>query len=132
MALTRNTLAARVRDGAGKGSARRLRAQGLHRSRRLFVARDPPQLRGHLRRGLIAERDLLLSEDGGRTWSRVALRGSNARTIAPRARAVPMAERPATPAPMTRTRAGGTVPAAVIIIGKSRPMRAARDGSNCR
>ena len=29
MALTRNTLAARVRDGAGKGSARRLRAQGL-------------------------------------------------------------------------------------------------------
>jgi len=29
MALTRNTLAARVRDGAGKGSARRLRAEGL-------------------------------------------------------------------------------------------------------
>ena len=29
MALTRNTLAARLRDGAGKGSARRLRAEGL-------------------------------------------------------------------------------------------------------
>ena len=29
MAVTRNTLSARVRDGAGKGSARRLRAQGL-------------------------------------------------------------------------------------------------------
>jgi len=29
MALTRNTLAARLRDDAGKGSARRLRAQGL-------------------------------------------------------------------------------------------------------
>ncbi|HEY3587965.1 MAG TPA: 50S ribosomal protein L25, partial [Myxococcaceae bacterium] len=29
MTPTRNTLAARVRDGAGKGSARRLRAQGL-------------------------------------------------------------------------------------------------------
>jgi large subunit ribosomal protein L25 len=29
MAITRNSLSARVRDGAGKGSARRLRAQGL-------------------------------------------------------------------------------------------------------
>ena len=29
MAITRNSLSARLRDGAGKGSARRLRAQGL-------------------------------------------------------------------------------------------------------
>ena len=40
--------------------------------------------------------------------------------MAPSRRAVAIACRPATPAPMTNTRAGGTVPAAVIIIGKPR------------
>ena len=33
--------------------------------------------------------------------------------MAPSPRAAPMAERPATPAPMTSTLAGGTLPAAV-------------------
>ena len=41
--------------------------------------------------------------------------------MAPSRRAVAMACRPATPAPMTSTRAGGTVPAAVIIIGMALP-----------
>ena len=48
-------------------------------------------------------------------------RTSNARTIAPKLRAVPMAARPATPAPMTMTFAGGTLPAAVIWPVKKRP-----------
>lgn len=39
---------------------------------------------------------------------------SNARTMAPMLRAVPIADRPATPPPITRTLAGGTFPAAVI------------------
>ena len=40
--------------------------------------------------------------------------------MAPRRRAVAMACRPATPTPMMNTLAAGTVPAAVIIIGKAR------------
>ena len=40
--------------------------------------------------------------------------------MAPRRRAVAIACSPATPAPSTNTRAGGTVPAAVIIIGIAR------------
>src|SRR3954465_3099948 len=48
-------------------------------------------------------------------------RTSVAVTAAPRRRAVAIACRPATPAPRTRTFAGGTVPAAVIIIGMKRP-----------
>ena len=39
--------------------------------------------------------------------------------------AVAMACKPATPTPMMKTRAAGTVPAAVIIIGKARPNWAA-------
>ena len=46
-------------------------------------------------------------------------------TTAPRRRAVATACSPATPAPMTKTLAGATVPAAVIIIGKARPNSAA-------
>jgi hypothetical protein len=46
-------------------------------------------------------------------------------TIAPRRRAVAIACRPATPAPMTSTRAALIVPAAVIIIGSARPNSAA-------
>ena len=42
-------------------------------------------------------------------------------TIAPSRLAVATACRPATPAPRTRTLAGGTVPAAVVIIPKKRP-----------
>ena len=53
MALTRNTLAARVRDGAGKGSARRLRAQGLvpavvygrHLETPVHIAVDPLEVK---------------------------------------------------------------------------------------
>jgi len=49
MALTRNALAARIRDGAGKGSARRLRAEGLvpaivygrHLEAPIHIAVDP-------------------------------------------------------------------------------------------
>jgi len=49
MAITRNTLAARARDGAGKGSARRLRAEGLvpavvygrHLENPVHIAIDP-------------------------------------------------------------------------------------------
>ena len=43
----------------------------------------------------------------------------------PSRRAVAMACKPATPAPITSTRVGATVPAAVIIIGKSLPIRSA-------
>ena len=39
---------------------------------------------------------------------------SNALTIAPRLTEVPIAAKPATPAPITKTLAGGTFPAAVI------------------
>ena len=57
------------------------------------------------------------------------LRGPDARrsrvTTAPRRRAVAMACRPATPAPITKMRAAGTVPAAVIIMGNARPYSAA-------
>ena len=45
--------------------------------------------------------------------------------MAPSRRAVAIACSPATPAPITNTRAGGTVPAAVIIIGKPRSKAAA-------
>ncbi len=53
MALTRNTLAARVRDGAGKGSARRLRAEGLvpavvygrHLETPVHIAVDPIEVK---------------------------------------------------------------------------------------
>ena len=55
------------------------------------------------------------------TWSFTAARVSNARTMAPRPRAAPMALRPATPAPITSTLAGGTRPAAVIWPVKKRP-----------
>ena len=53
MALTRSTLTARVRDGAGKGSARRLRAQGLvpavvygrHLETPVHIAVDPVEVK---------------------------------------------------------------------------------------
>jgi large subunit ribosomal protein L25 len=53
MALTRNTLTARVRDGAGKGTARRLRAQGLvpavvygrHLETPVHIAVDPIEVK---------------------------------------------------------------------------------------
>jgi large subunit ribosomal protein L25 len=53
MASTRNTLAARVRDGAGKGSARRLRSQGLvpavvygrHLETPVHIAVDPIEVK---------------------------------------------------------------------------------------
>jgi large subunit ribosomal protein L25 len=53
MAPTRNTLAAHVRDGAGKGSARRLRAQGLvpavvygrHLENPVHIAVDPIEVK---------------------------------------------------------------------------------------
>src|SRR5689334_9129584 len=53
MAITRNTLAARARDGAGKGSARRLRAQGLvpavvygrHLEAPVHIAVDPIEVK---------------------------------------------------------------------------------------
>jgi large subunit ribosomal protein L25 len=53
MPLTRNTLAARVRDGAGKGSARRLRSQGLvpaivygrHLETPVHIAVDPVEVK---------------------------------------------------------------------------------------
>src|SRR5216683_1792419 len=65
----------------------------------------------------VAPRDCTSSFTAGRT--------SYAETTAPSRRAVAIACRPATPAPMTRTRAGGIVPAAVIIIGKNLPRRPA-------
>ena len=55
------------------------------------------------------------------TWSFTSGRVSKARTTAPMPWAVPMAARPATPAPMTSTLAGGTLPAAVICPVKKRP-----------
>ncbi|ACP22928.1 hypothetical protein NGR_b14770 (plasmid) [Sinorhizobium fredii NGR234] len=54
------------------------------------------------------------------TCSFAAGRTSVADTMAPRRRAVAIACRPATPAPMTKIFAAGTVPAAVIIIGRAR------------
>ena len=45
---------------------------------------------------------------------------SYAEATAPSLRAVEMACSPATPAPMTKTRAGVMVPAAVVIMGKMR------------
>ena len=65
----------------------------------------------------VAPRDCTSSFTAGRT--------SYAETTAPSRRAVAMACRPATPAPMTSTRVGATVPAAVIIIGKSLPILSA-------
>ena len=59
------------------------------------------------------------------TCSLVAGRTSVAVTMAPRRLAVAMACKPATPTPMTNTRAGAIVPAAVIIIGMARPNWAA-------
>src|SRR5215467_4143064 len=55
------------------------------------------------------------------TCSLAAGRTSVAVTMAPSRRAVAIACSPATPAPMTKIRAAGTVPAAVIIIGSARP-----------
>ena len=53
MAITRNTLSARVREGAGKGSARRLRAEGLvpavvygrHLETPVHIAVDPVEVK---------------------------------------------------------------------------------------
>src|ERR1700722_11662277 len=53
------------------------------------------------------------------TSSLAAVRTSYARTCAPSLLAVAMACSPATPAPITSTLAGGTVPAAVMNIGKN-------------
>ncbi len=55
------------------------------------------------------------------TCSLTSGRVSKARTMAPMLFAAPIAARPATPAPMTRTLAGGTLPAAVIWPVKKRP-----------
>ena len=55
------------------------------------------------------------------TCSATSGRASVARTTAPRLPAVPMAARPATPAPTTRTLAGGTFPAAVTCPVKNDP-----------
>ena len=57
--------------------------------------------------------DSICSATSGRT--------SKARVMAPRETEVPMAARPATPAPITSTRAGATLPAAVICPMKKRP-----------
>ena len=46
---------------------------------------------------------------------------SKARTIAPRLDAVPIADKPATPAPIINTFAGGILPAAVICPPKNLP-----------
>ena len=59
------------------------------------------------------------------TCSFTAGRTSVAVTMAPSRRAVAMAWSPATPTPITNTRAAGTVPAAVIIIGSARSNNAA-------
>ncbi|GJD70455.1 hypothetical protein MMMDOFMJ_3404 [Methylobacterium gnaphalii] len=59
------------------------------------------------------------------TCSFTAGRTSVAETTAPRRLAVAMAWRPATPTPMMKALAAGTVPAAVIIIGKALPNSAA-------
>lgn len=55
------------------------------------------------------------------TCSATAGRVSKTRTMAPMLRAVPMADSPATPPPMTSILAGGTRPAAVICPVKKRP-----------
>ena len=55
------------------------------------------------------------------TCSATSGRTSKARTIAPIAPAAPMAASPATPAPTTKTRAGGTLPAAVTCPVNWRP-----------
>ena len=55
------------------------------------------------------------------TCSFTSGRVSKARTIAPILLAVPIADKPATPAPITRTLAGGILPAAVICPVKKRP-----------
>ncbi len=55
------------------------------------------------------------------TSSRTELRVSNTLTIAPRLCAQPIAESPATPAPITSTLAGGNFPAAVICTVKRPP-----------
>ena len=52
------------------------------------------------------------------TCSFTAGRTSYASTMAPSRRAVAIACSPATPAPTTSTRAGATVPAAVVSMGK--------------
>lgn len=57
----------------------------------------------------------------GGTWRRTSGRVSKQRTTAPMFLAAPMAERPATPPPTTRTLAGGMRPAAVIWPPKKRP-----------
>ena len=59
------------------------------------------------------------------TCSATAGRTSNAETSAPRRRAVAIAWRPATPAPMTSARTGAIVPAAVMSMGKRRGTRSA-------
>jgi hypothetical protein len=55
------------------------------------------------------------------TCSPTSGRTSVARTIAPRLLAVPIAASPATPAPETKTLAGGTLPAAVTCPVKNDP-----------
>ena len=55
------------------------------------------------------------------TCSPTSGRASNARTTAPSDDAVPIAARPATPAPTTSTLAGGTLPAAVTWPVKNDP-----------
>ena len=60
-----------------------------------------------------------------RTSSADAGRTSYASTTAPSRLAVAIACSPATPAPSTSTRAGGTVPAAVMNSGKNRGSRIA-------
>ncbi len=55
------------------------------------------------------------------TCSLTSGRVSKERTMAPMLLAAPMAARPATPAPMTSTLAGGILPAAVIWPVKKRP-----------
>ena len=58
------------------------------------------------------------------TCSFTAGRTSVAVTMPPSRRAVAIACRPATPTPITKIFAAGTVPAAVIIIGSARPYSA--------
>ena len=73
----------------------------------------------------LGRRDRGTSRRGSRTCSATAGRTSNAETTAPSRRAVAIACRPATPAPMTSARTGAIVPAAVMSIGKSRGTRSA-------
>ena len=83
----------------------------LGRELRRVAARRSPRVRTPRSRKARAEA-LTCSATAGRT--------SNAETTAPSRRAVAIAWRPATPAPITSTRAGAIVPAAVISIGKRR------------